>query len=467
MTPALLLAAALLAADPCAPVEPAAPDPVAAAEYRAVGEAERAGGDLDTAAAAFRAAAARDPGDQASRAALQALCAAGPGAADPFDEGLRLLEEGEVGAAAAAFRRARERREDPSAALLEGICRYDLGEWDAASRLLQEAARRPAHAPAARLYLGMLALRQGSGAQAAALFDAAAASPSLSRMASDLARLARREGRLVVSLLAESGWDSNVPLAASEIPGGREDGAWALTGGALWRPRGANGPYLRANGSLHQQLSLDAYDVGAADGAAGWQHRAGRLSLLGEYDYGYRTLGGERFLSSHRLLASAGLPVGRAVLSVLWLTRFEDYAGGYQPFSGVLHRAEAKATLPVGSRATLALAYGGGRDLADASYLSFLEHGPRVELRLAVAPRVRLGAEVGATFRTYDAADPAFSAARREAYLDGAALAEVDLTARLSLRGALQARRAWSNVSVLEYDKIVPTLGLSWTAGYW
>lgn len=464
----LALAALLAAADPCAPVEPVTPpDPAAAAEYRAVGEAERSRGDRGTAAAAFRAAAALDPDDASSRDALRALCAAGAAGPEPFAEGLRLLDEGDLRGAAAAFRSAREREGgDPSAALLEGICRYDLGEDAEAARLLREAEQAPAHRPAARLYLGMLALREGAGRQAAALFDSAASSPSLARMASDLARLARREGKLVLSVLAESGWDSNVPLAASELPGGREDGAWALTAGALWRPRGAAGPYLRASGSLHQQLSLDAYDFGAVDGAAGWQARAGRLALLAEYDYGYRTLGGDPFLSSHRLLASAGLPLGRAVASILWFTRFQDYSGGYQPFSGTLHRAEAKASLPVGARATLALAYGGGRDLADADYLSYLEHGPRAELRLAVARRVRLAAEAAASFRAYDAVDPALGAARRETYLDGAALAEVDLTARLSVRAALQVRHAWSNVAALEYDKVVPTLGLSWTAGF-
>jgi tetratricopeptide (TPR) repeat protein len=468
MTPVLLLAAALLAAaDPCAPVVARAEDPAAASEYRAVGEAERARGDLETAAAAFRTAAALDAQDGGSRQALRALCAAGPGAPEPFAEGLRLLEADDARGAAAAFRSARERAgADPSAALLEGICRYELGEDAEAASLLREAEQAPAHRAAARLYLGMLALRAGAGSQAAALFDSAGASPSLARMAADLARLARREGRLVLSVLAESGWDSNVPLVASDLPGDREDGAWALTAGALWRPRGSFGPYLRANGSLHQQFTLDAYDFGAVDGAAGWQVRAGRLGLLAEYDYGYRMLGGDPFLSSHRLLASASLPIGRAVASLLWFTRFDGYSGAYQPFSGVVHRTEAKVSFPLGERALLALAYGGGRDLADAGYLSFLEHGPRAELRLALAPRVRLGVELAATFRAYDAADPAFGTARHETYLDGAALAEVDLTERLSLRAALQARRASSSVSALEYDKVVPTLGMSWTAGY-
>ena len=66
-----LLALALAAVDPCAPVQPVPPDPATAQAYREVADAELAAGSRDSAAAAYRDALARDPSDEASRAALQ------------------------------------------------------------------------------------------------------------------------------------------------------------------------------------------------------------------------------------------------------------------------------------------------------------------------------------------------------------------------------------------------------------
>lgn len=467
IAPVLLLALAGAAASPCAPVAPAAaPDPAGAAEYRGVAEAALAGGDRDTAAAAFRAAAERDPADARSREALAKLCGGGPAAPDPFEEGLRLLEAGETRRAAAAFAAARAAGAGGSAALLEGICRYDLGDDAAARPLLAEAERVPAHRELARLYLGLVALRQGQGAQAASLFDAATANPALARMATDLSRLASREGRLVLSAWAEGGWDSNVTLAPPGAAGSDDaDGAWAVGAAGLWRPRGAPGPYLRLGGSAHEQLQLGGYDLAALDAAAGWQARAGPVSLLAEYAYGHRTLAGDPYLSAHRLLASAGVPLRRAVLSGTAFVRLESYSGAYDPFSGVLGRGEVKLALPVGL-AWLGLAYGAGRDAADLGYLSWLEHGPRVELRLPLGARARLAAEVAAWFRAYDEEDPVLLDTRRDTYLDAALLGEVDLGRRLTAHLGLQARRALSSIPSLEYDKLVPTAGLQWTAGY-
>jgi hypothetical protein len=375
------------------------------------------------------------------------------------------MDAGDLRGAIAAFRTVKD---DPSAALLEGICHHDLGDDAAAVPLLRSAATFPAHREVASLYLGLAALRAGAAGEAASFFEAAAASPSISRVAGDLARLARREGRLVVSLLAESGWDTNVNLAPSGPVGAAEDdGSFALVASALLRPRGTQGPYLRATGALHQQLALGAYDFGALDAAGGWQARLGPLSLLGEYGYGRRTLGGDSFLAAHRLLASAALRHRGVTFSATYLARFEDYAPEWDAFSGVLHRAEARVSFPVGRRAWLALAYGLGRDLADAEVVSFVEHGPRAELRVALGRRARVGAEVGVSSRRYDAYDAILGATRGDVALDGAVLAELDLSDRVSARASLLARRLTSNVPAMEYDKLVPAVGLSWTAGLW
>jgi Flp pilus assembly protein TadD len=465
---ALALAAATAdPADPCAPVPALAPDLAAAREYRAVGDAELSRGARRTAAAAYRAAAARDPGDGVSRAALARLCAERP-LADPFAEGVAAMEAGDSRAALQAFRAARGAAPpSPSSALLEGICHYDLGEDAEAEALLRIAETAPAHRDAARLHLGLLRLRAGDGGGAAALFDAAGNGPGLSRVAGDLARLARREGRLVLSVLAESGWDSNVTLAPSEaVPGPEGDGAYGVTAAALWRPRGPSGPYLRGSAGLTEQLSLGAYDFGAFDAAAGWQARLRSLTLLAEYDLGARTLGDDPFLTAQRLLASAILVRRGSSLSATYSARFEDYARAYRDYSGVLHRGELRLSFPIARALRGAVSYGAARDLARAADLSYLEHGPRAELRLAVGRSLRLGVEVAASFRRHDEASAAGAPVRADELYDAAALAELDLGAHLTLRAGIQGRVARSSLDAFAYDKVVPSLGLLWMAGY-
>jgi hypothetical protein len=354
----------------------------------------------------------------------------------------------------------------PAVALLEGICHYDLGEDAAAEPLLRAAEASPRHRDAARLYLGLLRLRAGDASEAAALFDAARNGPALAGLARDMGRLARRDGRLVLSLLAESGWDSNVTLTPPDAAAPEEaDGAFGLTAELLWRPLGRSGPYLRATGGVMEQLSLDDYDFALVDGVVGWQLRLPAVTLAAEYGAGRRTLGGERYLTAQRLGASIVLGRGRTTLSASYAARFEDYAWSYRDYSGVVHLAQLRLSLPLGRSARLALAYGAARDLADVAALSYVEHGPRAELLVAPGGRSRLGLEVGPTFREYDEADPTFGVVRSDVYLDAAAFAEVDLGTHLTARLTIQGRQARSTVDVLEYEKLVPFLGLLWVTG--
>lgn len=470
MTPALL--ALLLAAgppapaaDPCTSVTALATDPAAADAYRAVAEGELSRGARDTAAVALRAAVARDPGDAASRAALARLCAEAP--ADPFAAGVARLEAGDPRGALREFRAARGANAPPPAvALLEGICHHDLGEDEDAERLLRSAESSPAHRETARLYLGFLRLRAGDATEASRLFDAAAGRPALAAVARDMGRLARRSGRLLLSVLAESAWDSNPTLAPSGAdPGPEPDGAGGLTAELAWRPLGQSGPYLRATGGLTEHLSLGDLDFAATEGAAGWHLRLPSLAITAEYGYGARTLGGRPYLSAHRLLASAALLRGRTSLSATYAARLEDYAGEYRDYSGVLHRGELRLSFPLGGAARLALAYGGARDLADAPSLSFTEHGPRAELLVAPAAGLRLGLEAGATFRAYDEADPTLGLVREDEVLDATVFGEVDLAARVTLRLSLLGRRARSTVDAFEHDRLAPVLGLLWVTG--
>jgi len=461
------LATVLLAAppDPCAPVEPlGSPDPATVAVYLAVGDAERAAGAHETAVEAYRAALANAPASAEARRALQALCAQGPSPGELFRRGVRLTEEGDLRGAAAAFERLRRARPDPAAALLEGICRYELGEDDKARQVLRAAEAAPDHRDHARFYLGLLSLRSGSPAEAAYLFDAASVNPALARAAADLARAARTESRLVVSLLAQSGWDSNVNLAPSGVAGFEpsSDGAYALAGSALYRPAGPSGPYVRAGGQMQKQLELGAYDSVWGDAAAGWQLGRAARGLQAEYGFTYRTLGGDELLSAHRALASAWLLAGRTLIGATYLARFERYAGVWAGFSGTLHRGELKATVGLAPAARIAVAYGLGHDSADEPTLTWTEHGPRAELRLALSRRLLVGLDAAVSLRRYAELDASLGVTRSDVYLDGGVFGEWDLGRGFTARLSLEGRKAFSNAAPLEYAKLFPMLGLGY-----
>ena len=463
------LAAALLlaAVDPCAPVDPTgAPEPETAAAYREIAEEELARGGLDAAAAAFRAAAAADPADLRSREALRQLCDAG--AEDPLARGLRLMDAGDCRAAAAAFREARAGAPRPSAALLEGICRYELGDDVAAEAALREAEAHPPHRAEARLYLGLLALRAGDRERGLALLDAARGSPALEEAADALARAARLGGRVVLSLAAEGGWDSNVNLAPTGEPAlAREaDAVAALRAAALVRPWREAGPYLRVAGLLHEPLELRSYAVRGYDAAGGWRGGAGRADLLLEYAYGARTFGGDPYVSFHRLLASAWLRSRRASAGVTGFVRLESYASAWSGFDGTLAGGEVRAAWLPSPRVRLSVAYAVARDATEDDLLSYLEHGPRAEVRIVPAAGLRLGAEAGAARRAYDRFDVALGVTRRDTLLDAVAYAERDLAGGWALRLSVEARGAASNVAALEYVKVVPALGLVWARGF-
>lgn len=468
MTP-LLMAALLLgvAPDPCAPVEPAAAvDQSIAATYRAVGDEERAAGNLETATLAYRSALAADPGDAGTRSALAELCRQRDTASDQFQKGLALLEAGDAGGAVAAFDAARQRGADPSTSLLEGIADYERGDLDAARPRLLEAATDPAHRDAASFYLGLISLQRGASAEAAAFLDAAAANPGFAPAAADLARLARRDGTLVLSALVETAWDANAALAPGGTPiSSSNDGAGAFTLGGLYRPWRDSGPYLRGLASYRKQARFGEIDFGGVSAAAGWQLRRAGAGLLGEYQYDYRALGSASYLSAHRLLAAGWFAWGDLTLGLSWFAQLQSYlASLYQPFDGVYQRAEASARLPIAD-AWLELAYRVARDGAQQQNLAWLEHGPRASLRWTLSPKARLGFDAGLTFRSYSAVDPTLSLQRADVYLDGAAFAEWDLSQQWTLRAALVGRRATSNAAAFSYMSIAPTLGLAWVVG--
>ncbi len=465
----LAAALALAAPDPCAPIEVSGtPDPSAAESYHAVGDAERAAGSRDTAAAAYRAALSRDPADSRSRAALALLCAeqARDGA---FQRGLRRMEAGDRREAVAAFEEARARGGDRSAALLEGICLYELGEDERARPLLAEAEAEPAHRDAARFFLGLVALRAGRSADAVALLEASASDHRLGPAALDLARLARRDGRVVLSLLFDAAWDSNVDLTPDRSAGvaGQGDASGGATALLRVAPYGDTGPFLRGTAVLRDQARYDALDLGGGGLAAGWQAGRGGAYLLGEASWEYRNLGGAPYLSAPRLLGAARLDAGRGrSAGVAYFARWESFLPASDSgYSGLRHFAEADVTAELGLRASATLAWHGGLDATHDRSLGWWEQGPRALLLLPLGPDARLGLEVAYTWRTYSAYDPALGAVRDDQYADLSAVLEHELGDRWTLRASVAVRKAFSNVPDFEYTRIVPMIGVAYTAG--
>ncbi len=467
----LVTALALDAApDPCDPVVAAGPRaPSLAAVYRSVGDSERAAGTIDAAAVAYRAALSHDPTDAASRAGLEAVCAKRRGGS--FAEGVHLMDTGDLWGAIAAFARARSESDPASAELLEGICLYELGEDEAAIPLLRDAERDPGHRDNARFFLGLIALNAGRSDEAQGLLEKSSEDPSLAPFARDLVRAARRNGRLVFSFMAESGWDSNVDLSPDTSgPTARAgDGMGIMTGVLDLRPLGESGPFVRAIGNYRDQVTYNSLDMLSVGGDAGWQGGRGGRFLLAEYGYDLRELSGSPYLSAHRLFATGRLQLGSHLnAGASWLTRFETFQPDvYAGYSGTHHEATADFAVGPFHGVTVIAGWHGGRDLARDSTLAWWEQGPRLALRIEAAHRLRIGLDGTLGWRRYDALDPSVNSPvpRNDVILDVAALGEFDLADRWTLRVSMAYRRDASNIDVYSYTKAVPMIGLGYTVG--
>jgi tetratricopeptide (TPR) repeat protein len=471
-----LVAAALAAAtpDPCAAVSTAAlatPDAAAAATYRAVGDAELAAGNRTTAAFAYREALARDPGDARARASLDLACAP---AEDTFARGMRLMRSGDRRGAVVAFESARAAG-DPSATLMEGICLYELGEDGRADPLLAEAAEVPEHRETAEFFRGLVALRTGRSGEAVTFLERSSADPSLGTAAASLARVARQDGKLVLSLLAQSGWDSNVDLTPDgqirrRAGIGTSDANAGITGVLRLSPLGETGPFVRGMAQMQDQFQYNTLDLRGFGGAAGWQLGRGARHLIAEYAYERRDLDGEPYLSAQHLLGSGRLPVSpTASLGATYLARWESYSNttaiAAAPYTGLRQVAVADATFALGDRFTVTIAAQGGRDGTRDRSLSYWELGPRAGVRVALSRRARLSLDAAVLFRPYDLPEQGLSVARSDVVLNGGALVELDLGERFTAQAGVVGWRNQSNVADYTYSKLVPTVGLAYTAG--
>jgi tetratricopeptide (TPR) repeat protein len=475
---ATMVLATAVTSDPCAALnegpsgEP--PDTSAAALYRAVGDDARAAGDLATARVAYREALRKDP----SAAALETLREAcrepqltPPAAvANRYADGVALMKNGERKRAIDAFEMARAGHEDPAAALLEGVCEFELGH-DERARTLFEIARRDSFvASTASFFLGMIALRQGENDRATALLgEAAAGDPRLASSAATLSVLARRGGRLVVSAFSEVAYDSNVELVpdGTVMPGSSADGSAVIAAGVTGRLFGASGPYGRVGGQYRRQFVITSYDLGQAGGAAGARFVRDGVDLAAEYGYDFVTLGGAAYLSAHRALGLGRVFVGDTTLAGSYAARLESFlTAASEPYSGLRQDADARVSRRLGHVTSAGLGYRAELDDTRATQnLSYVEHGPLATVQLTPGAMARIVLEGQFSWRQYDALDPDLGVTRADRYLDGYLVGEIDLGNYWTIRVTATGRHAWSNVPDFRYTRFTATAGLVYTLG--
>ncbi|HUJ25817.1 MAG TPA: hypothetical protein VLW85_07360 [Myxococcales bacterium] len=442
-----MIALLLALADPCAPPPAAAArDPASARVYVEVGE--NAAGPTEV-LEAFREALRLDPSNARAQAGFQAACRPGD---DRFEKARARMDAGDRAGAIAIFEQLRPM---PAAALLEGICLYELEQDDAAETALLEAQADDATADAARFFLGLLARRRGQQAEAEQLFTEVAQGNS---SVADQARRLLKPTRLSVSALAESGYDSNVSLAPTNAPLGG-DALGSLAAAVVWRP--VEGLFVRASGFYRAQPTLSDYDLGALGGTVGY----GWGPLSAEYDYDFVALGNAPYLSANRLGLAGRLPLGAWTLSAGYGARFENYRTSVTSvFSGTLHGWQIAAALRLSREASVEIAYRFARDWTDEAATTYFEHGPAAVLRFG-SGRVRLSIEASAAFRLYEAFDDSVGVQQQDSILDAALLGEYDVDPRWTVRLALGGRDQISNVDELTYTRAYATLGVAFAAG--
>lgn len=460
---AALLSAAAGALD-CSPPPPAEPpDPAGARAYLEVGDEERRQGSDETALQAYREALRLDPKSSAARARMMELCR--PEKDEAFVRAVAAVEEGRHEDAARLLEPLHRARPDAATALLYGIALYELGEDQKARPLLEAAARDPSIRESATLFLGLILLRSGSSDEAAAMFDRVSSGR-------DLAALARRESRLAVSAILDSGYDNNVDQAPdlTDVAGLSGDVLVGARASALLRPSGERGLQATASVGTRNQLEIDGYDLVWAGGTLGYAWGSGPRHLRVDYAYDHLWLGGEALLSSHQLSASGRVELGILDLRGRYAARMETFLpsrfrpASLEDYSGLAQDAGATVALSLGGWAVLAAGYRGQWDQSRAPELGWTEHGPRLELWASLG-QARAGAHGELTFRRHLASQPG-NLLRQDVYLDAEISIESDVSREVTLFVEVGARKAYSNLP-LEYTRFAGKAGLIYTAGLW
>lgn len=460
---ATLLAVLLGAIPDCSPAASGAPpSPEEAAAYLAAAEEELRAGQTDAARAALRRAVELDPTNDAAAARLRSLCRSSAG--EDFDQAMALMDRGDCVQAAARFARLAQTTPDPSLALLEGICRYELEEDDRARALLTTAAGDDRFRDSAQLFLGLIALRANrpDAAQEHFAFASASTDSRLRDAAVDLRRLGVRDRRLVVSLSAEGIYDTNANLAADAEPGvERTPDASALLGlSARFQPFSAAGPYLRAGGAYRKQRALTSLDFAMGSAFVGYRQGEGRSWLAAEAGVETMALGAEPYLNAAAANAAVRLALGPAFVTLSYAGRSSAFAAQWSAYSGALHRGAADLGVELSNALVLSGGFTVQRDATADPALAYLELGPRVQASLRAGPNLRLTAVGAVRSRRHDAVDPSFQLRRADSNWAVDVSVEYDLSDSAALYLIGSTRHSSSNVVSFDYAQYSGSAGL-------
>ena len=462
---ALGLTLAVLAADACPLPAALQPDPATAEAYRDVGDHAREAGDFHQAAIAYREALARTPSDATLEKAYLAACER-PTLEGDYDAGVAKMQAGDFAAAAEDFAAFRTVHDTPEARLLEGICRFKLGDEPAARPLLESARGIPELGPSADVFLGLIALHAGEGAEAAEHFGAAQADPSFGPDAAELTRLAERDEPIVASLRVEGTLDSNLALLPAQEPPTGADSGVQLTARVRARPFGRSGVYLEAAGLITRQANLSGLDLAGGTAALGYAFVSDRAAFDLGYGYSFRTLDDSPYLSQHRLAASGAWRSGRFLVQGGYAAAFQRFiprASG--AFTGVLHDGRASLGARLGAF-TLLAGYRVGADQVDDPALSYFEHGPTAAIWTSFPGRVRLTLSGQLALRDYSAFDTSLGLTRQDQVWTGRAALAVELGSHWTALLEGYGERSDSNAPDFTYNALGASVGLAYTVGF-
>ncbi len=389
------------------------------------------------------------------------------GGDDAFERGVDRFQREDFAGAIPPLREALAATpSDRDAELLLGIAYARTGDDADARPLLADAARAddPEAADSARIFLGVIADRDGDRALARRYYDAVARSSSdLAATGRSLADGAGAAPRWTLVAIVRPEVDSNVallPTTAAPMPGAPiADADLLAIAGATARPIDALPVVLDETFSYRAQDRLTSYDLlantigaNAQAGDADWTGTAG-------YHFEASTLGGARYELGH--VGDLGLrrALGaRTGLDASYTIAARDYAiADYAGYSGVTHRggldldwADRDHTVELVAGARIA------RELTDDPALTATAAGGRAELRLAAWKGAELRADADATARTFDPA----SMGRRDLQLRGGAAFYIDLSPAVGLVVGGTALRNVSNDSDFDATKLTAYVGL-------
>lgn len=467
-----LIASAGAGATPadCALPHPASfADPMAAQAYVEVARRHEQEGDLSLAERAFRSAVESDPGNEPARQGYQQTC------------GLRRRDEvisaaeakaeaGDCAAALALLEAEPGALDDPEAALIGGGCAHALGNEKKAAALLETARQSPAQADVAAAMLALVHLGQGNPALSRAELSSALHSgdPVVRDAAEQLATAAARQGRLLAEARFSAGYDSNVELAPGTgfSPSDRGDAVGRVKASLLGRPLGDSGPFFGAEALYEAHPRLHSLDLGVARLYAGGRFAREQGSLAAGYTLDGVLLGGAPYQLVHGPFADLVVEGGRFFVGASWSAEVQNFVDPvYADYSGLTHAGVARVGATIGP-AEFAVRYALGRDLARATELSWLEHGP--ELSAAIAPWNGLWLKLAYAhhLRSYDARDPALGVTRETSWDRAVATGEFDLSAAFAVFARLEAEIATSNVPELSWQRFTGVAGVRWRRGF-